>query len=145
MIYYLFGSLLPAVEVTAAGILIQYWDPNTSHLPGYLIAMIVFIVAANVIGVKYFGEIEFAFGLIKLTTIVGLIILGLVIDLGGGPNHDRIGFRYWKTLPLNDSYLGLTNVATARFLGMYAVLTQAAFSFGGIESLAFIVSTRGLS
>lgn len=25
--------------------------------------------------------------------ITGLIIAGLVIDLGGGPNHDRIGFR----------------------------------------------------
>jgi hypothetical protein len=26
----------------------------------------------------------------------GLIILGIVLDLGGGPDHDRIGFRYWK-------------------------------------------------
>lgn len=29
-------------------------------------------------------------------TIQGLIILGIILDLGGGPNHDRIGFRYWK-------------------------------------------------
>jgi amino acid transporter len=29
-------------------------------------------------------------------TIVGLVILGIVLDLGGGPSHDRIGFRYWK-------------------------------------------------
>lgn len=28
---------------------------------------------------------------IKVITIVGLIILGIVLDLGGGPNHDRIG------------------------------------------------------
>ena len=32
---------------------------------------------------------------IKVLTIVGLIILGLVIDLGGAPNHDRLGFRFW--------------------------------------------------
>lgn len=25
--------------------------------------------------------------------ITGLIICGLVIDLGGGPDHERIGFR----------------------------------------------------
>lgn len=28
---------------------------------------------------------------IKVITITGLIILGIVIDLGGGPNHDRLG------------------------------------------------------
>jgi len=30
---------------------------------------------------------------LAVTLIIGLIIAGLVIDLGGGPNHDRIGFR----------------------------------------------------
>ena len=25
--------------------------------------------------------------------ITGLILLGLIIDLGGGPDHDRRGFR----------------------------------------------------
>ena len=28
---------------------------------------------------------------IKVITITGLIILGIVLDLGGGPNHDRLG------------------------------------------------------
>ena len=28
--------------------------------------------------------------------ITGLILCGLIIDLGGGPDHDRIGFRYWN-------------------------------------------------
>lgn len=28
-----------------------------------------------------------------VTLIIGLIILGLVIDLGGGPNHERKGFQ----------------------------------------------------
>jgi amino acid transporter len=25
-----------------------------------------------------------------------LIILGVVLFFGGGPNHDRLGFRYWE-------------------------------------------------
>lgn len=29
--------------------------------------------------------------------ILGLIFGGLVIDLGGGPNHQRLGFHYWNT------------------------------------------------
>ena len=28
---------------------------------------------------------------IKVITITGLIILGIVLDLGGGPDHDRLG------------------------------------------------------
>lgn len=28
-----------------------------------------------------------------VTMITGLILVGLIIDLGGGPDHDRRGFR----------------------------------------------------
>lgn len=42
------------------------------------------------------SQAEFWFASIKLITIVGLIILGIVLMLGGGPNHDRLGFRYYK-------------------------------------------------
>lgn len=28
-----------------------------------------------------------------VTLIIGLLLVGLVIDLGGGPHGDRIGFR----------------------------------------------------
>lgn len=31
-----------------------------------------------------------------MSLITGLILVGLVIDLGGGPDGDRRGFRYWK-------------------------------------------------
>ena len=36
----------------------------------------------------------FVFGSFNtVTMITGLILLGLIIDLGGGPDHDRRGFR----------------------------------------------------
>lgn len=37
---------------------------------------------------------EFWFASIKILTIVGVVILGIVLDLGG-VTGDRIGFRYW--------------------------------------------------
>lgn len=43
-----------------------------------------------------YGEAEFWFSAVKVTTIVGLIILGIILMAGGGPNHDPIGFRYWR-------------------------------------------------
>lgn len=59
----------------------------------WIAIIIVLIFAFNLITVEVFGEAEFIFASIKILTIVGLIILALVLDLGGGPTHDRLGFR----------------------------------------------------
>ena len=72
--------------------------------------------------------------------ITGLIIVGLVIDLGGGPDHDRRGFRYWKNPgPFAGAGLEPKHVPLDRFLGMVSVLVQAAFSFQGMELVAMCV------
>jgi len=39
--------------------------------------------------VRIFAETEFVFAITKIIFIIGLIIVGLVIDLGGAPDHDR--------------------------------------------------------
>ena len=77
-----------------------------------------------------------------LNNYLGLIILGIILDLGGGPDHDRIGFRYWKNPGPFVQYNGIGG-AKGRFLGFWAVLTQAAFSFLGTEIVA--VSSYPLS
>ena len=82
-----------------------------------------------------YGEAEFIFASIKVFTIVGLIILGIVIDLGGGPTHDRIGFRYWKH-PGPFAQYALIGGAKGRFLAWWSVMTGAAFSFIGTEVVA---------
>lgn len=138
-IYYIFSSLLVPVEIVAASIVLQYWDSNTDHLGIYVAVMLVTYMFLAFFGSRYFGEVEFVFGCIKVLALIGLVLLGLIIDLGGAPNGlDRIGFRNWREAPMNDDYLGIKPVSAARFLGLWAVLTQAAFSFGGIESLAVI-------
>ena len=82
-----------------------------------------------------YGEAEFIFSSIKVITITGLLILGLVLDLGGGPNHDRIGFRYWKNPGPFVQFDGIGG-AKGRFLSWSAVMSQAAFSFIGTEVVA---------
>lgn len=67
--------------------------------------------------------------------MAGLIILGIVLDLGGGPNHDRLGFRYWKNPGPFVQFDGISG-AKGRFLGWWSVLVQAAFSFIGTEIVA---------
>ena len=41
----------------------------------------------------------------------------LVVDLGGAPDRDRRGFRYWRDAPFNDDYLDILPASKARFLG----------------------------
>lgn len=53
----------------------------------------------------------------------------------GGPDHDRLGFRYWKDPGPFVQYAGIDG-AKGRFLGWWAVLTQAAFSYIGTEIVA---------
>lgn len=82
-----------------------------------------------------YGEFEFIFCSFKIVTIAGLIILGIVIDLGGAPSHDRIGFRYWAHPAPFAQYAGIEG-AKGRFFAFWSVLTQAAFAFCGTEIVA---------
>ncbi|KAK0489295.1 general APC amino acid permease [Armillaria novae-zelandiae] len=126
---YFYGQAISVpVEVAAAVILLGFWDDNASHAAIYTAVICVLMCAINIFGVRHTAE--FFFALIKLSTIIGLLLAGLVIDLGGGPNHDRIGFR--ASAPPNEYRI--------RFLAIMSVIIQAAFSFTGMELVAIAAS-----
>ncbi|PAV20026.1 general amino acid permease 1 [Pyrrhoderma noxium] len=140
--YFYSNAITVPVEVTAAQILITFWDTSETHKPIYTAVICVCVCLINVFGVRWFGESEFVFSIIKILLITGLILTGLIVDLGGGPDHDRIGFRYWKNPgALAQSDLVSENkVGLGRFLGLLSVLVQAAFSFQGMELVAIAAS-----
>ncbi|KAL0953937.1 hypothetical protein HGRIS_005101 [Hohenbuehelia grisea] len=138
--YFYSNAISVPVEITAATILLTFWDADHGHMAGYTAVICVLMCAINIFGVKYFGESEFIFSLIKISLITGLILCGLVIDLGGGPNHERLGFRYWRN-PGAIAPAGLvSNINTDRFLAILSVIVQAAFSFQGMELVAIAAS-----
>ncbi|KAI0127238.1 proline-specific permease [Xylariales sp. AK1849] len=122
--FYAYGMLL-AAESTAGAILLDYWKTLT---PLWITLILVVILALNIIAVEVFGEAEFWFASIKLITIAGLVILGVVLMCGGGPNHDALGFRYWADSPgaINEY---LVPGATGRFLAYWAAFIKAGFAF----------------
>lgn len=65
---------------------------------------------------------EFILSIIKVTALVGFIILGIVIDCGGAPKGGYIGGKYWHDPG-----------AFTDFVGFCSVFTTAAFAFGGTE------------
>ncbi|KAH9940775.1 general amino acid permease 1 [Epithele typhae] len=139
--YFYTNAISVPVEISAAGLILTFWDSDTNHQAGYTAAICVLTCLINIFGVRWFGESEFVFSIIKIMLITILIITGLVIDLGGAPKHDRIGFRYWKT-PGSFAGVGLEpkHIGLDRFLGMLKVVVQAAFSFQGMELVAIAAS-----
>lgn len=75
--YYYCWSIIVAAEVVAAALVIQYW--TTSINIAVWISLVLFIILfINMCPVNIYGEFEFYFSIIKLITITGLIILGIV-------------------------------------------------------------------
>ncbi|KAK8101098.1 hypothetical protein PG999_011472 [Apiospora kogelbergensis] len=130
--WYTMTISVPA-EISAAATIVQYWNWWVSPAV-WITAFLVFIVALNFCGVRLYGESEFFFGTLKIALILGLIIGGLVIDLGGGPNHELLGFRYWYSPGAFNTYI--ETGTTGRFLGFWKVLLTAAFGYGNIQVVA---------
>lgn len=127
--WYQFAIGVP-IEISAAALIIDFW-PNGVPSAVWITILFAGIVVLNSTPVRVYGETEFVLGAIKLTTIVGLILLMFIIMLGGGPDHDRIGFRYWINPGPMLAYL--EPGALGRFLAFWKVFTQATFSYGGSE------------
>lgn len=72
--------------------LFTFWDHQINHASAYIISFLVLTVLVNILGVKYYGEIEFFFACVKVATLVGLMIFALIANLGGVPtNKEYIG------------------------------------------------------
>ncbi|KAJ9098483.1 hypothetical protein QFC19_006350 [Naganishia cerealis] len=146
--------LISPNQIIASVVVIQYWDPE-KHINAavWCSIIIVVIVAINILGVAFFGEIEFWMSTCKVLVLVGLLLLGIILDLGGGPSKDRIGFRYWKST-LNGARINLLDAISNKlihtidpgpfahyiykndvgvFLGVWYAIPNALFAYIGTE------------
>ena len=128
-----YGSYLSVPsEISAALVLIQYWTDKYAALWITLFILVSFCVGIVFVGV--YGEVEFFFAMLKILLVVGIVIMGLVIDLGGVPGQPRIGFAYWKNPGPFVEYI--TTGSWGKFLGFWAVMNNAVYSFAGVESVS---------
>ena len=128
-------SMAVATELSAAAVIIQYWEgAREINVALWISIILIVIVTLNMLNVSVYGEAEFWFASIKILTIVGLLIFALIIDLGGGPTKDRIGFRYWNNPGAMKAFIA--DGPKGRFLGFFSTLANATFAFGGVEVVA---------
>jgi yeast amino acid transporter len=111
------------LEIVSATLTIQYWSHGSINNDAFVAIFLVLIVTINLFGVKGYGEAEFVFSIVKVTAVVGYIILGIIINVGGGPGGSYIGGKYWYD----------PGAFHNGFKGLCSVFVNAAFAFAGTE------------
>jgi amino acid transporter len=112
------------LEIVAATFTIEYWT-HDKHIPNaaFVIIFLLLIITINLFGVKGYGEAEFILAIVKITAIIGFIILGVIINVGGGPDGGYIGGKLWHS----------PGAFNNGFKGLCSTFVNAAFAFSGTE------------
>ncbi|KAK0118313.1 hypothetical protein ONS95_012607 [Cadophora gregata] len=122
---------IPA-ELVAAAVLVEFWLTINSAI--WITVFGLLMILTSSLFIRVYGELEFGFSMMKIALIVGVNIMSLVITCGGGPNHEPIGFQYWRRPGPFVQYLGITG-SLGRFLGVWTALNNALYAYSGIENI----------
>ncbi|WP_151778050.1 amino acid permease [Acinetobacter brisouii] len=124
---YVFEMVIVAIaDVTAFGIYMGFWFPDVPRWI-WVLSVILFLGAINLIHVKVYGEVEFWLSIVKVTAIIAMILGGFGIML------------YGMHIPNSDFTPGIANLwqhggfmpnGIAGFIACFSVVV---FAFGGIE------------
>ncbi|WFC96740.1 hypothetical protein MBRA1_003402 [Malassezia brasiliensis] len=113
------------LELTAATIIIQYWDTDVVVPQGVWIAIgLLIMIFINLCGVRGYGEFEFIAAFLKVVGCIGFIICAIVIDCGGTPSGYYMGAQGWHQEG---------GAFQNGFKGFCSVFITAAFAFSGTE------------
>ncbi|OKP09432.1 Arginine permease [Penicillium subrubescens] len=130
-IYWFSWASTFALELTATGLIIQFWD-ETISIAIFIAVFWVMIIAFNMMPVGFYGEMEFWFSSVKIITVIGFMIFAICMNAGVG-KEGYIGFRYWVHPGPFVPYLIEGDDSLAKFVGFWSCLIQAGFSYQGTE------------
>ncbi|MEA5656469.1 amino acid permease, partial [Cutibacterium granulosum] len=120
--YWFNWAITVAAELSAAGIVMQYWLPDS---PGWVwsVIFLTILVVLNLLSARAYGEGEFWFAIVKVIAVIVFLIVGVLMIAGimGGKSP---GVSNWTTgdAPFVDG-----------FGGVMTVFLVAGFSFQGTE------------
>jgi L-asparagine transporter-like permease len=120
--YWVTWSVIGMAEITAAGIYVRYWFPA---VPQWLTALVVLVglLVANLISVRAFGEFEFWFSVIKVSTILVVVVGGTLAVVTGFAGHQAGFSNLWDE----------GGFAPHGWLPVLVAVQLAVFSFQGVE------------
>ncbi|KFY37042.1 hypothetical protein V495_07431 [Pseudogymnoascus sp. VKM F-4514 (FW-929)] len=120
-------------EIAALNVLLTYWTDKVPVAAVVVICIVLYAVL-NILTVRYYGVSEFYLSIFKVLLMIGLIAYTFITMVGGNPDRDPYGFRYWKNPGSFVEYLTPGN--TGRFLGILACMVQGSFTMVGPEFIS---------
>ncbi|KAK7550713.1 histidine permease [Phyllosticta citricarpa] len=135
--FYSLGILVP-YELTAAGLVIDYWN-SPVNIGVWITVMMIVVVGLNSLPVRYYGETEFWFAATKVIMMLGLLMVSIVLFFGGGPSKDRLGFRYWKEPGAANTYMAGGDLG--RFIALLSTFVMSSFPFAFAPEM--LITTGG--
>jgi L-asparagine permease len=78
--YYLNWAMTGIVDITAVALYMRYWG-TFANVPQWLFALcaLIFVGAMNMVAVKFFGEMEFWFSIVKVGALVLFLLVGFFL------------------------------------------------------------------
>ncbi|CAM9018421.1 hypothetical protein WICANDRAFT_67723 [Wickerhamomyces anomalus NRRL Y-366-8] len=138
--YFIMISVYIPFEITAVNGMIHYWRDDYSPAITFCLQIFIYTML-NLFAVRVFGESEFYLTIGKVALAIGLIFFTFITMVGGNPQHDAFGFRYWQNPgPLVEH---LTGGSMGRFHGFMAALNKACFTIVGPEYLSMVAGEAG--
>ncbi|QRN41455.1 MAG: amino acid permease [Neisseriaceae bacterium] len=128
--YWLSWALTLGIDFTAAAILMHEWF---AHFPiwGWVLIFTALIFTFNIYSTKVFAESEFYLSLIKVITVIGFILLGLIVLFNILP---MVPVKEYPNTYLNN-FSG-DNLFPHGWAGIFTTMLLVNFSFTGTELIA---------
>ncbi|CAG8306917.1 unnamed protein product [Penicillium salamii] len=131
--FFFYEALMIPFEITALNLVLSYWRDDIP-IAAVCAVCIVLYAGINFLAVRTFGEAEFWLSSGKVLLIFILFLFTFVTMVGGNPQHDTYGFRYWQHPGAFAEYRTKGNLG--RFEGFLAALWSAAFTIVGPEYIS---------
>ncbi|OAA61968.1 Amino acid/polyamine transporter I [Niveomyces insectorum RCEF 264] len=134
---FLYQFMMIPFEITALSLVLSYWS---DHIPVAAIfgGCMVLYFFLNVSTVAVYGEAEFWLSSGKVLLLTMLLCFTFVTMVGGNPQHDAYGFRYWNT---PGAFAECSSTGTVgRFEGFLAAVWSASFTCVGPEYVGMMAA-----
>ncbi|WP_455475920.1 amino acid permease [Bartonella sp. B17] len=119
--YWFLYILVGMTELTVIGFYLDHWVLIDHWKSSFLV--FAFVTLINLVNVRFYGEFEFGLALIKVSAVVGMIILGIFLIVTGMGDHQASIQSLWN-------YGGFFPYGATGFVFATCVVM---FSFGGTE------------
>ncbi|CAH0030854.1 unnamed protein product, partial [Clonostachys rhizophaga] len=139
--FFLFEAFLIPFEISALTFVMSFWTEAATQpgpTAGIYAAVILIYGVLNCLAVKFYGEVEFWLSSGKIILILILFSFTFITMVGGNPQNDAYGFRYFSNPGSFSQYLSSGDLG--RFEGFLSCLWTSALTIVGPEYISMVAA-----